>query len=142
MIRVLAFVCALLPSTLLAEVLTSTRVIRPDTIIEPQDIAVMTKGFPGAIQADEKIVGLETKNTLYPGRPIRARDVGPVALVKRNQHVKLVFRRGGLVIATEARALQRGAVGEFVRVMNLASRTTVSGQVAKDGSVIVAGSGR
>ena len=142
MIRLFLALFVLMPSTLTAEVMTSTRVIRPDTIIEPQDVAVLAKDFPGAIRPGEKIVGLESKNTLYPGRPIRSEDVGPVALIKRNQHVTLVFRRGGLVISTEARALQRGAIGDFVRVMNMASRTTVSGQVARDGSVVVAGAGQ
>lgn len=130
---------ALLPTALTADILTSTRVIRPNTVIEPQDISVLAKDYPGAIKAGENIIGQETRNTLYPGRPIRQGDIGPVALVKRNQHVKLIFRQGGLVISTEARSLQRGAIGEFVRVMNMSSRTTVSGMVTKDGSVEVMG---
>lgn len=137
MIKTLIALLTVLPSALSADVLTSTRVLRPDTIIEAQDISVLSKDIPGAIRSGTVIVGLETKNTLYPGRPIRIEDVGPVALVKRNQHVKLIFRYGGLTISTEARALQRGAVGEFVRVMNLSSRTTVSGQVAENGSIVV-----
>lgn len=140
----MAFIAVLLavPTQLAADSLTTTRVIRPDTILELQDITVLAKDFPGAVTPDESIIGLEARNTLYPGRPIRSIDVGPVALVKRNQHVKLVFRQGTLTIATEARALERGTVGDFVRVMNLASRSTVFGQVALDGSVIVAGAGR
>lgn len=130
------------PAHLSADVLTSTRVIRPDTIIEWQDIAILPKEFPGAIESGKNIIGLETRNTLYPGRPIRNDDVGPVALVKRNQHVELVFRHGGLMISTEARALQRGAMGEFVRVMNLTSRTTVTGRVSQNGSVVVGGTGQ
>lgn len=139
MIRAFIGLLITLPTVLDAEVLTSTRVLRPDTIIEPQDIAILSKDIPGAIKSDIRIIGLETRNTLYPGRPIRIDDVGPVALVKRNQHVKLVFRHGNLTIATEARALQRGGIGDFVRVMNLSSRTTVSGKVSRNGSVIVGG---
>lgn len=139
MIRTLIGLIITMPTVLGADVLTSTRVLRPDTIIEPQDIAVLSKDIPGAIDSDTRIIGLETRNTIYPGRPIRKEDVGPVALVKRNQHVKLVFRHGSLMIATEARALQRGGIGDFVRVMNLSSRTTVSGQVSSNGSVIVGG---
>lgn len=139
MIRTFIGLLIALPTVLSADVLTSTRVLRPDTIIQPQDIAVLSKDIPGAIKSDTRIIGLETRNTLYPGRPIRIDDIGPVALVKRNQHVKLVFRHGSLTIATEARALQRGGIGDFVRVMNLSSRTTVSGQVSHNGSVIVGG---
>lgn len=142
MIKYLALSLAILPGMLSAEALTVTRVIRADTILEAQDITAMSKSFPGVIDVGEDIIGLETKNTLYPGRPIRRQDVGPVALVKRNQMVKLIFRQGGLIISTDARALQRGAEGEYVRVMNMSSRTTVSGQVAKDGSIVVMGVGQ
>ena len=142
MIKISAIILTLLPCTLFAESLTVTRVIRPDTIIEPQDLAILTKSYPGVIGVEENIVGLEARNTLYPGRPIRMQDVGPIALVKRNQMVKLIFRQGGLVISTEGRALQRGAEGDHVRVMNMSSRTTVSGQVSRSGSVVVFGVSR
>ena len=47
------------------------------------------------------------------------------------------YMRGPLRIVTEGRALDRAAVGQPVRVMNLASRQTVSGTVAEDGSIEV-----
>ena len=49
----------------------------------------------------------------------------------------LVFLKGGLRIATEGRALGRGSEGEIIRVMNLSSRTTVSGRIQSDGSIEV-----
>lgn len=142
MMKFLALILVILPTALSAEVLTVTRVIRADTILEPQDVTVIAKSYPGVIGAGEDIIGLETRSTLYPGRPIRRQDIGPVALVKRNQMVKLIFRQGGLTISTDARALQRGAEGDQVRVMNMSSRTTVSGQVAQDGSIVVTGFGQ
>jgi flagella basal body P-ring formation protein FlgA len=75
--------------------------------------------------------------TLYPGRPILENQVGPPALVERNQVVRMVFLRGGLAITAEGRALDRGGFGEAVRVMNLSSRQIVSGAVAADGSIEV-----
>ncbi|MEM9971263.1 MAG: flagella basal body P-ring formation protein FlgA, partial [Pseudomonadota bacterium] len=42
-----------------------------------------------------------------------------------------------LTIRTEGRVLDRGAVGDRVRVMNLTSRSTVSGIVAAGGTVVV-----
>jgi flagella basal body P-ring formation protein FlgA len=57
--------------------------------------------------------------------------------VDRNQMVSLVFRSSGLTILTEGRALDRGGVGDVIKVMNLASRTTVTGTIAPDGSVMV-----
>jgi len=42
-----------------------------------------------------------------------------------------------LLILTEGRALTRGGVGEMIEVMNLTSRTKVSGQIGTDGVVYV-----
>ena len=72
-----------------------------------------------------------------PGRPVRAVDVGPPAIVDRNDLVVLVFNRQPLSISTEGRALGRGAVGERIRVMNLSSRTTVTGLIRPDGQIEV-----
>jgi len=79
---------------------------------------------------------------LYPGRPILSGDLGAPAVVERNQTVTLIYRQGSLLIATDARALGRAGVGDMLRVMNLASRSTVSGQVDEAGRVIVGPSAR
>ena len=48
---------------------------------------------------------------IYAGRPVRPGDLGPPALVERNQLVPLVYQPGGLAISTEGRALGRGGGG-------------------------------
>lgn len=135
----LAIGCALigLATPVQAETLTAARVVRPNAIISPGDLGVMTSTVPGALTPDVDVVGLEARITLYPGRPILPDHVGPAALVERNQPVVVIFRSGGLTISADGRALSRGAEGDTVRVMNLASRTTVSGKVQPDGSVVV-----
>ncbi len=125
-----------------AETLVATRTIRATTLIGPGDVVVIRETHPGALSALDEAVGQEARVALYPGRPIRPGDVGPAAVVDRNGIVPLVFRRGGLTILAEGRALGRGAPGETVRVMNLSSRSTVTGVIAPDGSVHVAGSAR
>ncbi len=47
------------------------------------------------------------------------------------------YVNGPLRIVTDGRALDRAAAGEMVRVMNLASKQTVTGVVAADGSIEV-----
>lgn len=120
-----------------AETLTSVRAIRPMTIISAEDIGYLSSDIPGALRGDVDITGLEARVTLYPGRPIRPGDVGPPALVERNQFVPLIYQDGALLIKAEGRSLGRAAAGEWVRVMNIASRTTITGQVAKNGTVFV-----
>ena len=60
-----------------------------------------------------------------------------ISLVDRNEIVALSFKSGGLAILTEGRALARGGVGDRIRVMNLASRTTVTGTITRPGEVEV-----
>lgn len=136
LIRLVLFLTLVAPMAT-ADTLTTVRLVRPATVIAAEDIGRLTHAVPGALTAEEDAVGLEARVTLYPGRPIRPGDVGPAALVERNQPVLLVFARGGLTISTEGRALGRGAAGDAVRVMNMGSRTTVAGVVQTDGSVRV-----
>ncbi|MGX9355966.1 flagellar basal body P-ring formation chaperone FlgA [Roseobacteraceae bacterium S113] len=129
------FICAAAP--LFAEVLVPTRTIRPNTLLTAQDFVVQNRDVTGAISAISQVQGMESRVALYAGRPIRPGDVGPPALVERNGMVRLIFSQGGLQIFAEGRALGRGAAGDAIRVMNLASRATLFGVVQADGSVKV-----
>lgn len=120
-----------------AETLIVQRLVRPNSVIAPGDVTPSSVEVPGALGSVGEAVGLEARVTLYPGRPVLASHVGPAALIERNQPVTVVYRQGGLTITAEARALSRGAMGDTVRVMNLASRNTVSGRVLEDGRVEV-----
>ncbi|MFT3974268.1 MAG: flagellar basal body P-ring formation chaperone FlgA [Amaricoccus sp.] len=116
---------------------TVVRALRSQSVIEADDLAVTPGGTPGGIDSVEAAVGMEAKVALYPGRPILASQIGTPALVERNALVKISYMKGPLSIITEGRALDRAAVGEAVRVMNLQSKQTVTGTVTPDGSVEV-----
>jgi flagella basal body P-ring formation protein FlgA len=125
------------PAPAAEAVLIATRAIRGGTVILPGDVALAPGTVPGALGDPGLAVGLEARVTLYPGRPILAGQVGPPALVARNQAVTLVYRSAGLEIVALGRALDRGGPGERVRAMNLDSRLVVSGRVAGPGLVEV-----
>jgi flagella basal body P-ring formation protein FlgA len=120
-----------------AETPVAARTLRAHSVIGPGDLAISAADVPGALKDPALIVGLETRVALYAGRPIMPGDVGPPALVERNQIVRLAYDAGGLSIVTEGRALDRAGAGDPLRVMNLASRTTVTGFVLADGTVAV-----
>lgn len=92
----------------------------------------------GAYSDLAQVIGLEAKFAIYPGRAMMKGSVGEPALIDRNQVVELIYENAGLRIVTEGRALGRGAAGDRIRVMNIASRTTLFGTIAPDGSVLVA----
>lgn len=134
--RLLAMIL-LLPGVAQADSLIATRTLRAETVIGFNDFTVVDASIPGALDDPAQAIGLETRVTLYAGRPLKAGDLGPPAIVDRNQVVSLAYGGGGLSILTEGRALARGGVGDVIRVMNLASRTTVSGRIGPDGVVHV-----
>lgn len=125
----LALLCA---TPLGAETLIATRTIPARSLITAQDVALVTGDTAGALRDPQAAIGMETRQALYPNRPITQADIGPPAIIARNQIVPLRFRVNGLTILTEGRALDRGAAGEVVRIMNLASRNVVTARITPD----------
>lgn len=120
-----------------ADMLVAARTIPSKTIITSDDVIMVSNDTASALQTPADIIGLEARVVLYEGRPIRLSDVGPAALVERNQIVTTLYRNGTLTIEAEGRALGRAASGEPVRVMNIASRKIIMGTVAPDGTILV-----
>lgn len=120
-----------------AEMLVPVRMIRAREVIAAADLTVDRADAAGALSDPADLIGQEAQVVLYPGRPIRPNDVGPPAIVDRNDLITLVFLRGGLSIRADGRSLGRGAAGDTIRAMNLGSRATVSGRILADGTVEV-----
>ncbi len=135
--RILALLL-ILPAMAQADSLVATRTIPAQSVLAETDMTLVAAEIPGALASVPEAVGLEARVTLYAGRPIHAGDLGPPAIIDRNQIVTLAYTAGGLAIVTEGRALARGGEGDVIRVMNLASRSTVTGRIMADGMVQVA----
>ena len=125
------------PLPAMADSMVATHTIRAQTVLTAEDFTLVEAEIAGALSDPASAIGFEALVTLYAGRPITAADLGAAAVVERNQTVSLVYRTGGLSILTEGRALDRGRPGDVIKVMNLASRTTVMGTIGADGSVAV-----
>lgn len=121
----------------LADIVVPVSTLRSNSVIGPEDITVIEGNVNGAIADAGDILGLETRVTLYAGRPIFPNDVGPPAIVNPNQLITLVFRGQSLRIVVDGRALGRGGVGDRLRVMNLSSRSTLFGTVQNNGTVLI-----
>jgi flagellar basal body P-ring formation protein FlgA len=127
----------LIPLPALADSLVATRTIRAQTNLTAEDVTAVAMDIPGALTEPAAAIGQEARKVIYAGKPILATDLGPSAIVERNQIIPLAYSAGGLSILTEGRALARGAAGDVIDVMNLASRSKVTGQIGPDGTVRV-----
>ncbi|MEN8837645.1 MAG: flagellar basal body P-ring formation chaperone FlgA [Celeribacter marinus] len=135
---IIALVAALaLPAGAHADTLVAARNIRAQTLLSADDLKVVAGDIAGTLISVEEAVGLEAKGMLYAGRPIRITDVGAPALIERNAIVPLYFTQGSLTISADARSLSRAGIGDTVRVMNLSSKTIVTGIVGPNGAVHV-----
>lgn len=136
--KIWLLVCLLVSSVPLhADTVVATRTIRANAIIQAGDVKVADVALESGFSHAQDVVGQEARVALYAGRPIMIDQIGPPALVTRNQIVRLQYASSSLRIVTEGRALERGAIGDRIRVMNLGSRATVFGQILEDGSIRV-----
>lgn len=136
MIR-LALLLILSTPSVWADTYVAARTIRPQQVISPGDLAATDAATPGAESELSQIVGKEARVAIFAGRPIFTADLTDPAMIERNQIVLLTYDRGAVQISAEGRALDRAAAGDLVRVMNLASRNTITARVMPDGSLYV-----
>ncbi|MEL6921130.1 MAG: flagellar basal body P-ring formation chaperone FlgA [Pseudomonadota bacterium] len=127
----------LVASTASADIVVPKRTLRPGMVISANDVALRDGLQHGVFDQLNDVIGQEARVALYAGRPIPFDAIGAPAIVNRNEIVSLFFDTGGLSITTEGRALERGGVGDRVRVMNLSSRATLFGFVQQDGTIKV-----
>lgn len=138
MIRILILASLFLSAVAVrADIVVPTRTIRPQSVITAADVQAVTGSRADVFDNALDVVGQEARVALYAGRPIRFADIGPPALVDRNQIIQLHYQGAQLTISTEGRALERGGIGDRIRIMNLNSRATLFGLVQADGTVRV-----
>lgn len=120
-----------------AETMVAARVIKARAIVTPEDLKLIPDVIPGGLSDPGAIIGYEIRVAVYAGQPIRAEDVVPPTVIERNQRVMVAYRKGGLTILAEGRALGRGGIGDTIRVMNSGSKMTVDATIGDDGVAYV-----
>lgn len=132
----LVLVLALLGGAAEAAVLTAARTLPAGTVISADDLVLSESNRPGMTDPAEA-VGLQARITIYEGRPLQASLLQAPQLVMRNQIVRIIYTRGALRIEADGRAMDTGAAGDVIRVMNLESRATITATVNTDGTLSV-----
>jgi flagella basal body P-ring formation protein FlgA len=115
----------------------ATRLLLPGDVLRVEDVmaGAAVRPLPDALPASQTVVGLEVKRRLTDGRVLTDRDVGPRSAVKSNTPVQVIWKAGGLSLELAGRALETGAIGDEIRVLNTMSSRTIRGVVVGDGMV-------
>ena len=132
----LLFVAVLSAGAVLAQSVTPVRTIRSQSLLAAEDLTLAEEACRAASPRSTRRSARRPRSRSTPaGRPFEPTRRAGAGRAQRHG-ADVLFQRP-LQIVTEGRALDRAAAGEPVRVMNLASRQTVTGTVAPDGSIEV-----
>jgi flagellar basal body P-ring formation protein FlgA len=104
-----------------------------DVAIERRPKADFREGAPAA--ADP--AGLAVRHPVRAGQPLRASDLMRPEIVQRNEPVTLVYEAPGLVLTMRGKAVDPGAQGDVISVVNSQSNRTVQGTITGPARVVV-----
>ena len=91
----------------------------------------------GIVLKAEDVIGATPRRMLVAGQMISENDIQAPRLVERGEIVTMVFSLNGLQLTAQGKALEHGAKGEQVRVINTASNKTIVAEVTSDNEVTV-----
>jgi flagella basal body P-ring formation protein FlgA len=115
--------------------------VRPGTVIAADDVAwieMASDRVPQDVAAGEdELVGMSPRRVLTPNNPVRLSDLQPPMVVGRGARVSMRVRYGALTVTATGRALEDGAMGEVIRVVNVDSSRTVEAVVTGPNEVAV-----
>ncbi len=93
---------------------------------------------PNTITSPDDLIGRTPRRTMRPGKPIRARDVQVPTLVAKGAGVTMSYRTAAMTLTALGRALDDGALGDTIRVLNSQTKVVVDAMVSGIGRVTVA----
>lgn len=116
-----------------------TRTVQPGDTLQATDIDLGKVDNPptGLFATTRSPAGMDTRRRILAGHPLLERDVERHMLVRANNPVRVVWQSGAISMELEGRALQQGAAGDQIRVLNPASSRTLQGTVLPDGTIQV-----
>lgn len=117
-----------------------TRSVERGDVLKASDVVVerRAKAEVGTdAAARDSVVGMQARRQLGAGRALRVLDLAKPDLVTRDQNVTLIYQNAGLYLTVRGKAMDGGAEGDVVSVMNLQSKRIVSGTVIGRGQVAI-----
>jgi flagella basal body P-ring formation protein FlgA len=110
-------------------------VLRPDDIHMSRVHTSLVHGE--VVHEMDQAVGMQLRRQVVPGQPLEAADLTLPTLVQRGAMVEMRLQSPGLSLVGHGKAMDAGATGERIRVMNLTSHALVEAEVIGPGLVRV-----
>lgn len=126
----------------MAQVLVASHFLMPGEIVGPEDLRqaeVPASSISGAVATHlAEASGLEVLHAVGAGEPVPLEDLVPPPMVQRGQRVLIALAAPGLALTEQGQALEGGAKGAMIRVLNPVSRAVLQATVTGPGVVAVA----
>lgn len=123
------------------EVPTLNRRLSPGDVIAREDIHWVTMRADrvnrNVVTEAERLIGMAPTRTLVAGKNILAGEVRPPRIVTKGSIVMMLLKTPHMVLTSKGRALEHGAKGDVIRVMNTQSKTIVEGEITASGTILV-----
>ena len=126
------------------EVAVATRSLVRGDVIKHADVSLerRPRGEVGRdiVTDRERVIGLAARGGVQPGQILRTADLMKPEVVQRNEAVTLIFEVPGITLTVRGKALEAGAEGDTISVLNEQSKRTIQGVVAGPSRVIIGSS--
>jgi flagella basal body P-ring formation protein FlgA len=124
------------------EVVVVARPLARSEVIKASDLALERRAKAeirgDVVKAIDDAAGLAARRAFRAGEPLRTAELTKPEIVHRNEAVTLVYEAPGLLLTMRGKALESGAEGDVVNVLNIQSKRTVQGTVSGPGQVTLA----
>ena len=77
----------------------------------------------------EDAIGLQLRHQVSPGQPLATADLAHPEVVRRGASVLMLLDSPGIVLTAQGRAMDSGAIGERIRVINPVSRAVIEADI-------------
>jgi len=124
------------------EVAVLTRDIDRTETLKSSDVALERRPraeVTGEAALRDRAVGMQLRRPMRAGMPIRVADLAKPEFVSRDQSVTVIYQVPGIYLTTRGKAIESGAEGDTVSVLNLQTKRTLTGVVTGRGQVTVQG---
>lgn len=122
-------------------VYVATRAVSRGQVVDEDDIRgerkEVSKLRGPVITRRADLVGMRVRRSVQAGRVWQPRHLETVPTVRRGEQVRLRLEVGGLRIDGTGKAGEDGRTGDWIRVLNAASKRYVTGRVDEQGTVHV-----
>ena len=117
----------------MVEVPVPIRRLNAGSVIQPDDlkIARVRLGHAGGdiVRTPAQAAGMTLRRQAVAGQPIAVAELTRTATIQKGARVTMQLRAPGLALAAHGQALEAGALGEHIRILNPVSRAIVEAEV-------------